>query len=494
MSMTLLSTPANPVPEGAVTGALKTSDGMELRFAKWPAPPGRKGTVCLFQGRAEFIEKYFETVRDLRARGFAVATLDWRGQGLSGRTLGDSDKGYVRSFAQYQIDLETFVNEVVHPDCPPPVFALAHSMGATVLLRTAYAGHRWFDRMVLLAPMIALPDMRRLAASRMLVRSLRLLGLGEIDAPGGDAWVMQRRPFLGNLLTSDPERYARNVAALESNPALAIGSPTVTWADAAFREMREISEPGYPGRIRQPMLVIAADQDRIVSTPAIEAFGARLRAGTHFTVPGARHELLMEQDRFRSQVFAAFDSFVPGVRQVAPVGAPKPQPLAPSAQSPVQLPPELEVAGVATEHCVLECRICGFKHHVPNAFADDRITFSVEHGKGKLTCIFGGQFTVNLTVGEFFRSYLERSESGGFLHLGIVDNMKVLHPHMLEHADPLFLVIRQTPVSTEHEYTRRQPNEGVPYVRYSRSHGTDFVGFKKVNIAKAEVPGVSWKA
>jgi hypothetical protein len=29
-------------------------------------------------------------------------------------------------------------------------------------------------------------------------------------------------------------------------------------------------------------------------------------------VPGARHELLMEQDRFRIQTLAAFDAFVPG--------------------------------------------------------------------------------------------------------------------------------------------------------------------------------------
>src|ERR1700682_5019862 len=92
------STPANPVPEYVVTGTLKTPDGVSLRFARWAPPPGRKGTVCLFQGRAEFIEKYFETVRDLRARGFAVATLDWRGQGLSERALPHPFKGLVGEF------------------------------------------------------------------------------------------------------------------------------------------------------------------------------------------------------------------------------------------------------------------------------------------------------------------------------------------------------------------------------------------------------------
>src|SRR5438132_11687117 len=175
--MTLVSIPANPVPDDVVTGTLKTPDGVALRFARWAPPPGRKGTVCLFQGRAEYIEKYFETVRDLRARGFAVATLDWRGQGLSDRALHNPRKGYVRNFSQYQIDLETFINEVVLPDCPPPLFALGQSMGATILLRAAYAGHRWFDRTVLLAPMIALPGMRRLAPPRTLGQGTRRAGL-----------------------------------------------------------------------------------------------------------------------------------------------------------------------------------------------------------------------------------------------------------------------------------------------------------------------------
>jgi lysophospholipase len=310
--MTLVSIPANPVPEDHVSGTIKTSDGVSLRYARWAPPAGRKGTVCLFQGRAEFIEKYFETVRDLRTRGFAVATIDWRGQGMSDRALRNPRKGYVRSFDQYHLDLEAFVNEVVLPDCPPPVFALAHSMGATVLLRAAYAGQRWFDRMVLLAPMIALPGMRRSLMSRLTVKSMRLIGLGGMYVPGGDATVMMQRPFIGNLLTSDPVRYARNVAVIEAEPALSIGWPTVGWTDSAFRVMGEMAEPGYPGRIRQPILIIASGQDGIVSTPAIDEFAVRLRAGSHLIVPGARHELLMEADRFRAQALAAFDAFVPG--------------------------------------------------------------------------------------------------------------------------------------------------------------------------------------
>jgi lysophospholipase len=310
--MKLVSIPANPVPENFVTDTLKTPDGLRLRFARWQPPAGRRGTVCIFQGRGEWIEKYFETVRELRARGFAVATLDWRGQGLSERMVEDRRKGYVRDFSEYDTDLETFMREIVLPDCPPPLFALGHSTGATVLIRAAYRGHRWFDRVVLIAPLIGLGRAGATPAASVIVRGLRLAGFGSMYVPGGSATVIELRPFIGNVLTSDPVRYARNAAILAAEPALALGSPTVAWVDAAFRAMRAIGERGYGARIRQPILIISAGLDMVVSNPAIEDFASSLHSGSHLVVDGAKHEVLMEQDRYRTQFWAAFDAFVPG--------------------------------------------------------------------------------------------------------------------------------------------------------------------------------------
>jgi lysophospholipase len=136
--------------------------------------------------------------------------------------------------------------------------------------------------------------------------------MGSAYIPKGDATVVATRPFMGNNLTSDPVRHARTAAVLATEPALGLGSPTVAWADAAFRMMRQLADPAYLSSIRQPILAIAAGRDDIVSTPAIEEFSIRLRAGSHVIIPGARHELLMEQDRFRKQFLAAFDAFVPG--------------------------------------------------------------------------------------------------------------------------------------------------------------------------------------
>jgi len=141
---------------------------------------------------------------------------------------------------------------------------------------------------------------------------LRLAGRGSGYVPGGTATVLASLPFIGNVCTSDPVRYARTAAVLEAEPALGLGSPTIAWADAAFKVMGQFSSRSYPARIRQPILIAAAGNDQLVSTPAIEDFAIHLRAGSHLIVAGAQHELIMEQDQFRGQFWAAFDAFVPG--------------------------------------------------------------------------------------------------------------------------------------------------------------------------------------
>jgi lysophospholipase len=310
--MKLVSIPANPAPEDVVSGTLKTPDGMGLRYARWLPPPSRKGTVCVFQGRAEFIEKYFETVRDLRARGFAVATLDWRGQGLSDRALSDRQKGHVRDFYQYGVDLDTFMEQVVLPDCPPPLYAIGHSMGGSILLRACHDGRRWFDRIVLSAPMIDLPRASYSMFARPALKFMKLFGRRNAYVPVGDEQSTARQKFIGNVLTSDPVRFARNAAILEFEPGLGVGPPTVGWADAALRAMKKFASPSYPAALRQPILMVAAGNDQVVSTPAIESFAGNLLAGAHLILPGAKHEILQEQDQYRAQFWAAFDAFVPG--------------------------------------------------------------------------------------------------------------------------------------------------------------------------------------
>lgn len=311
--MSLVSIPSNPVPDGAVSGMLTAADGVKVRYARWPAiGPKRLGTVCVFPGRAEMIEKYFEVINELRARGFAVAALDWRGQGGSARALPDPRKGHVGDFDEYQRDLDVFLRDVVLPDCPPPHFALAHSMGGANILRAIHAGKRTFERAVLCAPMIDLWLPKYPNLSRRFSRLMALLGMKHRYIARGGPAAVTNRPFLGNPCSSDPVRYERGAKIVEAEPSLGLGSPTYSWIAAAFRAIEEFASPTYPSEMNHPVLILAAGEDRLVSTPAIEKFAIRLRAGAFFVIPGSRHEILMERDSIRSQFWAAFDAFVPG--------------------------------------------------------------------------------------------------------------------------------------------------------------------------------------
>jgi lysophospholipase len=313
--MELVATPKNPIPLGASSGYIEIRKGVRLRYASWQsALKERRGTVCIFPGRNEFIEKYFEVVGELRRRGFAVAMLDWRGQGGSSRLTRSQLKGHVKDFADYEEDLTHFMKAVVLPDCPSPFFALAHSMAATVLFKAATKRGCWFNRMVMTAPMIkilGLPMSQTLCAQ--LTDGLTMFGFGKRAVPTRKKEYWMSDQFEGNPLTSDRERFYRNLSVLKAAPELCVGPPTIGWLKAALDAVGQLGSTGFPPRIRVPSLMLAASEDQIVSSKAIEDFATKLRAGSQVVLRGARHEILQERDGIREQFWAAFDAFIPGV-------------------------------------------------------------------------------------------------------------------------------------------------------------------------------------
>ena len=310
--MALVSTPDNPPPPNGVDAAIRASDGVRLRTVRWEATSRPRGTVVALGGRAEFIEKYFEVASGLLARGFAVALMDWRGQGGSERLLRNPKKGHVDDFSDYERDLHALVGSVLTPHCPRPWWGLCHSMGAAALLLAAEAGLCPFDRLVLTSPMIAVNGLDHHGPKRFLAEGLEAVGLGGSFAPGGGSDAVWLGPFTGNGLTSDRVRFARVASVLAAAPEIRLGGPTIGWVSAAFRAMRRFEEPNFASVITTPTLIVASGLDRVVDVAAAERFAARMHAGRIVVVDGAEHEILIERDVFRDQFWAAFDAFVPG--------------------------------------------------------------------------------------------------------------------------------------------------------------------------------------
>ena len=157
MDSILHATADNPVPDNHVAGFLEASGGVKIRYAVFRSKErAAKGTVVLLQGRSECIEKYFETINDLTARGLWVATFDWRGQAGSDRLIPGSRAGHILRFSDYEADLSLFLEKIVLPDARLPFFLVAHSTGALVALSQAPELENRIERMVLTAPFVAL--------------------------------------------------------------------------------------------------------------------------------------------------------------------------------------------------------------------------------------------------------------------------------------------------------------------------------------------------
>lgn len=310
-AFSLVSIPANPRPEGLGAGLFRARDGVVLRLAVHPGPDRPRGTVLLLQGRGDFIEKYYEVVADLVARGFAVVTFDWRGQGGSQRLLGDAALNHLARFEDCVQDLADVVDAEVLPRHKGPVVALAHSMGAAVLL---HALARWpdlVDRAVLTAPMIAISRHLRPAGAELAARIGQAVGLGARPVP-----APRRRPAvlpdggIDALLTSDPDRAARPRLVAEAAPHLVVGRPTIGWVSEAFRACAALRGSDLRRAIATPLLAVAGEEDRVVSTPAACAFAGALANGTAVTLPGCAHDVMMERDAVRDVFWRAFDDFV----------------------------------------------------------------------------------------------------------------------------------------------------------------------------------------
>jgi lysophospholipase len=311
--MTLISLARNPVPGGAEAGHIKTPDGRQLRYAVWQATRAPlRGTCVLVQGRTEFIEKYYEVVADLRRRGFAVVAFDLRGQGGSDRLLAQSAKGHIKTFADYDLDIETIVRNLVVDRLPKPYIALGHSLGGHLLLRLSMQPACPFARLVVTAPMIRIANASLPAAQsicRVAVEALALVGGASLSAPRGNSRPAHLGPFEGNDLTTDRERFARTRAVLEEAPSLGIGAPTCGWLRAAFRAMVRLQTVDAPRAVRVPVLFVSAGEDEIVSTTAIEDFSLGTKLGSGVLIPTSQHEILQEVDSVRGRFWSAFDAY-----------------------------------------------------------------------------------------------------------------------------------------------------------------------------------------
>jgi lysophospholipase len=298
--------PGNDVPMGAEEHWLEGRGGVKIRAMSAPAAPGAvaRGSVIVCPGRTEFIEKYFEVVRDLQARGFAVFCIDWRGQGLSGREVADGLKGHFANFEDPVNDLATAL-KLLADKLPRPHIGLAHSMGGAILLRALQTRRVELDAAAFVAPMWGIAGLGGIAKS--FARFMTAVGAGGNFAPGVQRkW--KRESFKRNPITNDEGRHTLCQDLIVAEPRLALAGPTNGWVAAASDVIGALAQAGAHAHLRMPILVASAEQELLVDNSSHDSILKQLPDATHLKVAAAKHEILMERDPVRAEFWAAFDA------------------------------------------------------------------------------------------------------------------------------------------------------------------------------------------
>jgi lysophospholipase len=313
--MAFVRVPGNEIPEGAEEHWLEGRGGVKVRVMTAPSTRGPpRGSVIVAPGRTEFIEKYFEVIHELQARGFTVFCIDWRGQGLSGREVDNPQKGHFVTFDDPVNDLATAL-KLLADKLPRPHIALAHSMGGAIVLRALQTRRIDLDAAAFSAPMWGIPGLGKIA--KWWVRFMTSIGAGGQFAPRVDTkW--KQEPFKKNAVTHDKERYLRAQGLISEEPRLALAGPTNAWVAAAADVTESFAQPGAFASIRIPILVATAGQEELVDSASHDAVATQLPNARHITIEGSKHEILMEVDQLRTQFWAAFDELL---NEVAPAHA-----------------------------------------------------------------------------------------------------------------------------------------------------------------------------
>jgi lysophospholipase len=272
-------------PEGWTWGFLQLNDGPVQRYGVSAPSVRPRAEVLILPDYGETAETWFETARDLNARGYTVWILEAQGQGGSQRIASPRDLGHVKSFEPDIAAVRAMARSVIRPTAP--LIVLGQGVGAVIAVRALQSGLAP-DGLILSSPAFTVRGQRE-------AKMLRVLGLGARRAPGGAGWDARR----ATASTHDPWRGGVTAAWQKANPDLRMGGPSLDWAnaydEAALAARRDLAQ------VKAPSLVLEGGRaEGCLTLPECQA--------TRW--PKAGDALELERDPVRDAWLEAIDAFI----------------------------------------------------------------------------------------------------------------------------------------------------------------------------------------
>lgn len=268
------------------------TDGSAIRYAVRQGDSSKRAVLFL-NGRSEYIEKYQDLADDTDFFDCTWVMMDHRGQGAS-----EGLKSHVSSYEVFAKDAQAVVTETIGSQ---NYVLIAHSMGGLIALYGTMKGILRPDALVLCSPLFGIFTPMPLFLAKVVAR---LLNHTPIRTWSTGANIDRREKFEGNILTQSKERFERmSASAFRGSP------PTFGWIQATFEGLATIFNRRNIQKLKIPVAIIVGDKEKVVDRLAYEGWikSRETLSGTKTSfklVPGAEHELLNEDDKYRDIALA----------------------------------------------------------------------------------------------------------------------------------------------------------------------------------------------
>ena len=254
-------------------------DGARLALRRAaPAGPSR-AVLLLLHGFGDHSGRYAHVAAWAVARGYSLWALDQRGHGHS-----PGPRGHITRFAQFLADVAALRRRAA-AEVPAQQVLLGHSFGGLVVLRYLETAPQGLAAAVVTSPFLALAmhaPAWKVAAARVLADLAPGLGM----STGLDTALLSTDAGVGEAARADPLYHGRMTPR--------------AWREILAAQAAAVAEKD---RIATPLLMLLADDDRILSSAASRAFADALPTPADLIVyEGMYHEILNERERDR--VFA----------------------------------------------------------------------------------------------------------------------------------------------------------------------------------------------
>jgi lysophospholipase len=295
-------------PLGINSYYVEMDDGIKIRVCYWlNKEKNNSGTILLQQGHNEFIEKYFETINEFLKKGFSVIAFDWRGQGMSGRMIKETEKSYIKNFERHDKDFDEILKFIEIKKFPTPYIGIGHSMGGCLMLSAFYRHPKKLKFGILSAPMLGFKNEGFLRAASS------LMNLTKKDTDyliGSKPNMGVETPFNENDLTGDSKRYERTLKLVRKYPSIRLWGITNSFAKAVNQRFKIIRKKGWVEKIETKVLVINSLEDKVVDSKKTIKTIKRLKNYEIINFKDCEHEIFMERDIHRKRMWNKIDKFL----------------------------------------------------------------------------------------------------------------------------------------------------------------------------------------